>query len=348
MHVRFAPLRHRVVTAAVSLVFACAAGAAQADKVAEFYKGKSLTIAVGHQTGTGFDLYARVLARHYGAHIPGNPEVVVQNMTGASGLRALNWLANVGPKDGTAIATMTFTAPFEPLLGAGAGQFDATKLTWIGNMDASVSVCGVSSKSGIEKFDDVFERELVVGATGGTGPFIQVPTALKKLLGARINIVAGYQGSRSVNVAIQRGEVAGACGPSLSTVRTQYADLQKAGDFNLILQVGPEPHPDLKDVPHVYQYAKTDEDRQIFDLIFGIQGLGRAYMGSGDIPADRAAALQKAFMDAMSDPALLAEADKINLDIRPQSGPDVAAFIKRVYATPKHLVERAKEAVKVD
>lgn len=334
--------------AAILVATGVGAGAAQADAVADFYKGKTFTITVGHQTGTGFDLYARVLSRHIGRHIPGKPEVIVQNMNGASGLRALNWLANIGPKDGTVIATMTFSAPFEPLLASGKGKFDATRLTWIGNMDASVSVCGVSRKARIGSFDDVLKKELTVGATGGSGPFIQVPTALKNLLGAKLNIVAGYKGSRSVKLAIERGEVNGACGPSLSTLRTRYASLVKAGDFKLILQVGPDPHPELKGVKHVYEYARTDDERKIFDVIFGIQGLGRSFMAAPGIPADRAKALQKAFMDTMKDPALLAEAKKIKLDLRPQSGEEVTAFVKKVYATPKPLVERAKAAVKLN
>ncbi|MGE3246622.1 MAG: Bug family tripartite tricarboxylate transporter substrate binding protein [Beijerinckiaceae bacterium] len=335
--------------ALVTLIQACAVSSpVLAEDIAAFYKGKTLNIVVGHQTGTGFDLYARVLSRHIGRHIPGKPEVIVQNMNGASGLRSLNWLANIGPKDGTAIATMTFSAPFEPLLGAGKGKFDATKFVWIGNMDASVSVCGVSRKAGIASFDDVLNKPLTVGATGGSGPFIQVPTALKNLLGAKLEIVAGYKGSRSVKLAIERGEVNGACGPSLSTVRTQYADLQKKGDFKLILQVGPEPHPGLKDVPHVYKYAKTADERKIFDVIFGIQGLGRAFMGAADIPHERAKALQKAFMDTMNDKELHAEARKINLDLRPESGEKVSAFVKQVYATPAALLERAKKAVKTD
>lgn len=339
------PNRTTVSAIAPLLAAAVFAMPAKADAIADFYKGKTFTIVVGHQTGTGFDLYARVLSRHIGRHIPGNPEVLVKNMNGASGVVALNWLTNAGPKDGTAIATMTFNAPFEPLLGAGKGKYDATKLTWIGNMDQSVSVCGVSRKSGIEKFDDLFQKELLVGSTGRAGPLRTVPTAIKNLIGAKLKIVTGYRGSRSVKLAIERGEVNGACGPSLSTVRTRFADLRKKGDFKLILQVGPEPHPDLKDVPHVYKYAKTEEDKKIFDLIFGVQGLGRSFMGAAEIPEARAKALQKAFMDTMNDPKLLAEAKKINLDLRPVPGPKVAAFVKQVYSAPKELVEKAKAAM---
>lgn len=319
---------------------------ASATTVEEFFKGRQINIVVGHQSGTGFDLYARSLARYMGSHIPGQPTIVVQNMTGASGLKALNHIANVAPKDGTAFATMVFSAPFEPLMGDGKGQFDATKLLWIGNMDSSVSVFGVSGRSGVKSFDDLFKREVVVGGTGQSGPLNQVPNALNNLLGTKIKVVTGYTGSASVKIAIQRGELEGAAAISLSTLKTQYQDAQAAGDFNLILQVGPAPHPELKDVPHVYRYAKSEEDKAVFDLIFGVQGLGRAFMGPSEIPADRAAALRSAFMATMKDKALLAEAEKIQLDLNPQSGEEVQAYVSKLYAFPKHIVARAREAVK--
>ncbi len=328
-----------------ALLSTTCAGGAKADAVADFYKGKTFSIIVGHQSGTGFDLYARVLSRHMGRHIPGNPNIVVQNMNGASGLRSLNWLANVGPKDGTAMATMVFTAPFEPLMGNGKGKFDPRKFWWIGNMNTSVSTCGFSKAAGIKTVDDLFKKEVLVGGTARAGPLSQVPSALKNLLGMKIKLIPGYRGSSSIKLAIQRGEVQGACGISLSTVYTRYKSLVDAGNYNIVLQVGPKPHPDLKDTPHVYKFAKSDEDRKVFDLIFGAQGLGRSFMATAEVPAARGKALQKAFMDTMKDPQLLAEAKKINLRLRPVPGPEVAAFVKQAFKTPKPVVERAKKAI---
>jgi tripartite-type tricarboxylate transporter receptor subunit TctC len=316
---------------------------ASAQDVAQFYAGKTVRIIVAVQEGTGFDLYARVLARHYGRNIPGAPSLVVQNMVGASGLTGTNFVANIAPKDGTVMATVPYTVPFEPLLEAGHGQFDATKLTWIGNMDASVSVCTVAVKSGISRFVDLFEKDLHVGATGAVGPLAQTPRALKALTGAKFIVVDGYKGSADVRLAIQRGEIGGVCGISLSTVRTQYADVHQSGEFKVILQVGPAPHPDIPDVPHVHQFAKTEEDRQVFDLIFGTQGLGRSYVAAAGIPEDRATALRKAFMATMSDAEFLADAAKAKLDLRPQSGEEVQAFVTRLYASPKAVVERARK-----
>ncbi len=323
---------------------------AHADPVADFYRGKNLSIIVGHQSGTGYDLYARTLARFYGKYIPGNPNVIVQNMNGASGLAALNWMANKAPKDGTVLATMVFTAPFEPLFGSGKGLFDATKFLWVGNLDSSVAVCGASRKSGVTRLEDLFEgKELVVGGTGQTGPFRTVPTALKNLLGIPgLKIISGYKGSMSVKLAIQTGELGGACGPTMSTVRANFADLWKAGDFKIILQAGVVPHPDpaLKGVPHIYSYAKSDDTKKIFDMIFGMQSLGRPYMGAAGIPPERGRALQQAFVDAVKDNGFLAEAKKANLELDPESGAQVAALVQRIYASPKHLADKAREAMK--
>ena len=319
---------------------------AHADALAEFYKGNTIRIIVGTQAGTGFDLYARTLARHFGGQMPGNPDTVVQNMPGASGITAANWMANVGPKDGTVLATVPFTVPFEPLLEDGKGLFDAPKLTWIGNMDSSVSICTVSTKLGIKSFDELMNREILVGGTGRAGPLAQVPHALARLTGAKIKVIDGYKGSRDVKLAIQRGEVHGICGISYSTVLTQYADVHESGEMRMILQVGPEPHPDIKDITHVYEYAKSDEDRQVYDLIFGTQGLGRSYVAASGIPADRAAALRKAFAATLEDPQFLAEAKKARLDLRWQTGETVQAFVARLYASPKPVVERARAVLK--
>lgn len=317
-----------------------------AQDVDQFYAGKQVRIIVAVQEGTGYDLYARTMARHFARNIPGNPSAVVQNMVGAGGLMATNWTANIAPKDGTVVTTVPSTVPFEPLLEAGQGQFDATRLTWIGNMDAGVVICTVAARTGINHFSDLLQKDLHVGSTGAVGPLAQTPRALKALIGARFIVVDGYKGSADVRLAIQRGEIGGVCGISLSTVRTQYAEVHASGEFKLILQVGPEPHPDIPDVPHVHQFAKSDEDRQVFDLVFGTQGLGRAYVGAAEIPADRTRALRKAFMDTMQDEQFLADARKVRLDLRPQTGEAVEAFVKKLYASPKHVVERARKMFK--
>src|SRR6476660_7350628 len=196
----------------LALAFAMAAPPALADDVGDFYKSKPFTIVVGHAVGTGFDTYSRVLARHIGRHIPGNPNVVVQNMVGASGIIPANWLYSVAPRDGSVMMTFVHTVALEPILGNNAARFDASKLTWIGNMDEGIGICGVSKDSGIAKFEDLLVKETVFGGTGVSGPLSKNALAVKHLLGAKIKVVSGYAGSASVKLAINRGEVQGICG----------------------------------------------------------------------------------------------------------------------------------------
>ena len=336
--------------AAVGLVVVgLSAGPAAADEVADFYKGKTFTIVVGHEVGTGFDIYGRTLQRHLGRHIPGNPIIVVQNMVGASGINAANWLYNIAPKDGTVVATFVHTVPFEPLMGNAAARFDPAKYTWIGNMEESVAVCGVSKTAGIARFDDMRTKEAIFGATGATGPLVKSALAVKNLLGVRMKVVSGYQGSASVKIAIQRGEVQGICGLPMSTITAFWRDDYESGNFKPIIQIsGRKGQEGLKDVPHVDDYAKSEDDRQVYGLIFGTQALGRIYVSPPAMPAARKAALRSALLATMKDPQFIADAAKTQIDISPMTGEEVEAFIARLSAAPPMVVERAKQAFKAD
>src|SRR5262245_18285175 len=236
---------------------------AAADEISDFYKGKSVNIVVGHEPATGFDIYARVLARHLGRHVPGNPGIVVQNMTGASGLAAANWLYNVAPKDGTVMATFVHTIPFEPLMGNSAARFEPAKFAWIGNMEESLEVCGISKASGIAKFEDMLKQETIWGATGATGPLVKSAAAIRNLLGAKMKIVSGYKGSASVKIAITRNEVDGICGLPMSTIMSAWSDIYNSGEFRPVIQLSGRKQPELKGIPHVDDYAKTEADRQV-------------------------------------------------------------------------------------
>jgi tripartite-type tricarboxylate transporter receptor subunit TctC len=321
---------------------------AVADEVADFYRGKTVTVVVGHETGTGFDLYGRTLARHLGRHLPGQPGVVVQNMVGASGIVAANWLGNIAPKDGTVLSTFVHTAVFEPILGNPAAKFDPAKLTWIGNMDEGIGICGVSKVSGIEKFEDLRTRETVFGGTGTTGPLSKYALAVKNLLGAKIKLVTGYPGSASVKLAINRNEVQGVCGVSLSSIQSQWRDELESGAFKMILQLSGKPQPALKGVAHVDDFAKTAEERQLFGLIFGVQALGRIFVSPPTMPPARKAALREAFMAVAKDPEFLAEAAKVQIDVAPTTGAEVEAFIAHIAASSPEVVERAKRATRHD
>jgi tripartite-type tricarboxylate transporter receptor subunit TctC len=317
---------------------------AVADEVADFYKGRTVSIVIGHEVGTGFDIYGRLLARHLPRRIPGSPNAVVQNMVGASGITAANWLYNLAPKDGTVMATFVHTVPFEPLFGNAAAKYDPARLTWIGNMEESLGTCGISPASGISTFDELRQKEAVFGATGATGPLGKFALAVKNLLGAKIKLVYGYKGSASVKIAIQRGEVHGACALPISTLKSFWRDELESGRFKPIIQLSGGKSPELAGVPHVDDYAKTEEDRAVFGLIFGAQGLGRIYGSPPGMPPQRTAALRQAFMATMNDPQFLAEAKTAQVDIVPTSGEEVAGLIARYTASSKEVVERAKRA----
>jgi len=336
------------LAANIALALGIATHPACADEVADFYKSKPLTIVVGHETGTGFDLYARLLARHLGRHVPGEPQVLVQNMVGASGLTAANWLYNVAPKDGSVLMTFAYTVAFEPIFGNTAARFDSAKLTWIGNLDEGVGICGVAKSSGVQTFDDLFNKDAIFGGTGASGPLAKSALAIKHLLGARMKVVAGYAGSASIKLAINRGEVQGICGLSMSSVTSQWRDELESGAFRVILQLSGRPHPSLAGVPHVNAYAKTTEDQQVFGLIFGLQALGRIYGSTPGVPAARRDALREAFVATMRDPQFLAEAAKAQIDVNPATGAEVEAFIAHVAASSPEVVERAKRATRAD
>jgi tripartite-type tricarboxylate transporter receptor subunit TctC len=340
--------RNRAVATGALLAATLLASAAPADEVADFYKGKTLSLVVGHEVGTGFDIYGRTLARHLGRFVPGNPAVVVQNMVGASGLVAGNWLYNIAPKDGTVIATFVHTIPFEPLMGNAAAKFDAARFTWIGNMEESVAVCGLSKAAGITTFDEMRSKEVIIGATGSTGPLVKSALAVKNLLGVRIKVVSGYAGSASVKLAIGRNEVHGICGLPMSTITSFWRDDYEAGNFRPVIQLSGRKQAELKNIPHVDDYAKSEDDRQVFGLIFGTQALGRILVSPPAMPAARREALRSAIIETMKDPQFIADAVKTQIDISPMTGQEVEAFIARLSGSSPAVIERTKQAFRTE
>lgn len=315
---------------------------ARADVVADFYKGKTLSIVVGHEPGTGFDVYSRVLIRHMPRYMPGQPTMIVQNMLGASGVVAGNWLFAVAPKDGSVMGTFAQTVPLEPMFGNQQARFDASKFIWIGNMESSVALCGVSRASGVQTFADLQKRETLMGATGPTGPLVKSALAVKNTMGANLKVITGYKGSADVKLAMSRGEVAGICGLPWSTVKSFWRQELETGEFRPLIQLSGDRHPDFAKLPHYTDFIKSDEDRKLFGLLFGVQALGRAYASPPDTPMDRVRAMRKAFMDTMKDKDFLADAEKTGIDIEPMDGEVVDKMWAEFTSTPAALVERAK------
>lgn len=333
-------LRTGLAALALSLT---AATFARADAVSDFYKDKKLNIYVGYSAGGGYDVYARILARHINKHMAGAPTTVVQNMPGAGSVRLANWLNSAAPKDGTVIGTFGRGVAFDQLLNTQGTQFDATKASWIGSMNDEVSVCLAWHTSGIKTFEDVLNRELVVGGTGGAADTDQFPRVLNGVFGTKFKVVVGYPGGNDVNLAMERGEVAGRCGWSWSSLMSTQPGWFKDKKVNILVQLSLSKHPELPDAPLVTDLARTPEQKAMLRLVFARQVMGRPFAGPPGIPADRLAALRKAFMDTQKDAAFLEEAKKAMIEITPVPGEDIEALVKEAYATPKPIVDKVAE-----
>ena len=329
----------RGLIAAAALTVAIAPGRAQS--VADFYKGKTVDLYIGYSVGGAYDLYARMIARHLGKHIPGNPTVLPKNMEGAGSLRLANWLYNVAPKDGSAMGIIGRGTGFDPLLGNTKAQFDASKFTWIGSANNEVSICVAWAGSGITKFEDMMTKELVVGGTSSSADTDQFPKIVNGVLGTKMKVVTGYPGGNEVGLAMERGEVQGRCGWSWSSVKSTHQKWIDEKKFTILVQLALEKHPDLPNVPLVIDLAKTDEQRQILKLIFARQVMGRPFVGPPNIPPDRAAALRSAFMATMKDKDFLADTEKAKMEITPVPGDRVQALVKEIYSTPPEIAQKA-------
>ena len=330
----------------VLLALVLPSSAALAQAPAEFYRGKTIDLYIAYSAGGAYDLYARMISRHIGKHIPGNPTVVPKNMEGAGGLRLANFLYNAAPRDGTAIGATSRSTVFEPLLGNKAAQYDPAKFTWLGSANDEVGVCVSWHTSGIEHFDDLFTKELTVGSTGFGDDTYQFPRFVNNVLGTRMKIIPGYPGGNDVSIAMERGEVGGRCGWSWSSVKPTRMNWVTEHKINLLMQFSLAKHADLPDVPLIMDYAKTDEHRAMFKFIFARQVMGRPYQGPPGIPADRLQVLQKAFMDTMVDQEFLAEAEKGKFEIRPVSGAEIGKLVADVLNTPPELAAMAGALMK--
>jgi tripartite-type tricarboxylate transporter receptor subunit TctC len=317
------------------------------DSVEQFYRGKTINIYIGSGAGGGYDAYARALARHMSKYIPGHPAVVPQNMPGAGGNKAAGYVYSVAPRDGTAIGALFPGGILAPLLTDTPIQHDPAKFIFVGSANSDVYTCVAHAESPIKSYKDVFEQEMIVGASNEGGTTRDLPAMANNILGAKFRIVTGYSSTREIAIAVERKEIHGLCGygyTSLLTVTPQWV----ANDLvRILVQENAKGLPVLHKmgVPRTVDFAKTDEDRQVLELVYSQAVFGRPYVLPPDVPAERVAALRKAFMAAFADPALLAEASKMKLDIEPLSGEDVQAMVARAFAIPKRIVERAKQSL---
>jgi tripartite-type tricarboxylate transporter receptor subunit TctC len=330
-------MRFVATTRAATILAFCHMSHAHAQDPASFYKGKTVDLYIGYSAGGGYDIYARALARYMGRFIPGNPTIVPKNMPGAGSLVLANWLYNVASKDGSAFGMIGRGTAFDPLLGSTKAQFDAAKFNWIGSMNDEVSVCVAWHTSGIAKLEDVTHKELTVGGTGPAADTDQFPKVLNATLRTKFKIIPGYPGGNDIDLAMERGEVMGRCGWSWSSVVATHKAWVDDKKINVLVQLSLTKHADLPNIPLVMDFAKTDEERRIFRLVFARQPMGRPFLAPPGVPEDRTATLRKAFMDTMKDRAFLAEAEKMQLEINPVAGDAVQAIVQDVYQTPKSI-----------
>jgi len=328
------------------LVLALGLAPAGAETAADFYKGKTVSLIAGFPPGGGYDTYVRVLARHYGRFLPGQPTVVASNMPGAGSLTAANNIYAKYAPDGLAIAMFASSAAMEPLIGNKAALFDPQKFSWIGSMSQDVAFCGAWNHPGVPKtFDEMLKKEIVIGGGAPAAITYQHPMVLKNTLKANFKVIQGYKGTRDINIAMQRGEVHGTCGMFASSVKAQFLNEVKDGRMTLFIQMGSKRSSEFGKIPSVFDYAKTDEDRAILQFHFGQLLLGRPLAGPPGIPADRLAALRSALVATMKDSQFLAEANKAGLDIDPVPPDDVHKLLKQFAAFSPDILVKAREAM---
>jgi len=333
-------VRHIATLTAAATAF-LAAPIANADPVADFYSGKTITLLIGFGPGGGYDTYARVLARHFSKHIPGNPGIVPQNMPGSGGVKVANYMYNAAPKNGTYLQMIATSAALEPLFGNKVAKYDPTKFSWIGNMDKDTASCGVWQSAGIRKFSDMLTKEVVFGATGPSASTGQHALVLRNMLGAKVKLITGYKGTKEINLAMERGEVGATCGMFLSSVKSDFDADVKSGKLKIIIQFGRTNEPYFGDAANIYDLLKTDEEKATADIIFQQSEITRPVGGTPGVPAERTAALRKAFVETMSDPGLMADATKIRIDIRPMTGEQLSAAFASFYKAPPEVLKKA-------
>src|SRR5262245_35131469 len=327
----------------VVFLAAVAAQPASSAGVEDFYKGKTVSLLIGYSVGGGYDAYGRLVARHLGKHIPGNPTIVPQNMSGAGSLKAANYLYSVAPKDGSVIGTFSRSQGIAPLIDK--AEFDSTKFTWLGSVTDDVSLCVTRQDAPGKSFSELLVTPATFGGEGaGSDPNI-FALRYRNVFGAKIKIVTGYPGTNEMHLAAERGEVDGLCGLSWSTLKSRYPHWLKDKKANILIQAGIKKQPELLDVPSASELAKQADQRQILKLMLIGQAMARPFAAPPGIPADRKAALIAAFERTIKDPDFLAEAEKLNFEVNPVSADKLDALLAEAYATPKDVIAKAAKAM---
>jgi tripartite-type tricarboxylate transporter receptor subunit TctC len=333
-----------LAAACVATSVACPASAQQ-DDIASFYTGKTIRLVVGVGVGSGYDINARIVARHFGNHIPGKPQIVVQNQPGAGSLTMTHALYNNGPKDGTTIGASHQGIPTAQLLTPEQTRFDPAKLNWLGSSNRETQVTYAWANVPIKSIEDIRKTKFIVGSQAPGSSQNDFPVALNKLFGFAFSVVNGYESTSKIHLAMERGEVHGIAAVNWSSLTSLQPQWLAEKKINLIGQFGMRWHPELKGVPMWLDIARNDADRQAMELLLSRLETGRPFFLPPDVPEARVNALRRAFDATMKDPAFIAEADKSKLEVDAMTGEELAAFVIKLNATPPDVVARVRDAL---
>jgi tripartite-type tricarboxylate transporter receptor subunit TctC len=337
--------RHSTLPTIIAGVAAALAltGIAFAAGVEDFYKGRNVTLLVGYSAGGGYDAYARLLGRYFGKHVPGNPSIIVEQMAGAGSLRAANYIYTVAAKDGSVFGTFSRSMGISPLVDK--ATFDSRKFTWLGSVTDDNTICVTGSASPVKTWDDFLTKPSTFGGEGsGSDPDIWA-LLYKNVFGAKLKLVSGYPGTNDIVLAMERGEVDGLCGMSWSTIKSRHPEWLTGQGAHIIVQEALQKEPAIASVPLASDLVKTPEQSQIIKLLLVSQAMARPFAAPPDIPADRKAALIGAFDATMNDADFLAEAKKLDFDVRPVDAAAIDKMLAEVYQTPKDVIARATKAI---
>jgi tripartite-type tricarboxylate transporter receptor subunit TctC len=338
-------LRSSLLACVATLV----AAQAQADPITVFYRGKQITLVTSASVGGGYDQYARLLAKHMPRHIPGAPNIIVQNMVGAEGLRVANFLYDVAPQDGSVIGGLsrnTGLARFYDFNNAGI-QFDARKFHWLGSPQQEIGLFILSTKSGLHSIDDLKTREVSVSSTARNSPTTIYSRILNATIGTKLKPIEGYDGSQACLMALERGEVdAHISGGSSAPFRARIAPWLAEGDARVIMQMGMKRDTAFPDVPTAIEVEAAPADKQMFEIAFAEQVMGRPFVLPPGVPRDRVIALRSAFDATMKDPEFLDDAKLQKADIDPVGGEEINALLDRVYGAAPDVVTRIRDLIK--
>jgi tripartite-type tricarboxylate transporter receptor subunit TctC len=315
----------------------------------ETFEGKTITISIGSSAGGGLDTYARLVARHFSKHIPGNPNVIPQNVPGAGGNIVASQIFNLVPKDGTSIGITFPGILIDPILNTDARpDFDPSSFQFLGSAHSEVLVCMVNKASGFQDLNEALETEIVIGATAPGSTTSHYPAVANNVLDTKFRVIAGYNGSREVTNAVERDEVQGICGVGWSTIKVQVPDALADESFaHVFAQEDTRGHPELNaaGVPLMYDLAKTDEQRQVLEWFYSQNSFARPFILPPEVPAATVEMLRTAFDATMADPELLADAAGMGIDVQPRTGSEVQDLIQRMYSAPDEIVQKVRDAI---